>query len=192
MTPEQDSGGAIARVATLEPTTIPGIFRHYLRDLIYGANDGLVTTFAVVAGVTGGDLSARVVLILGLSNLLADGFSMGASNYLSIRSHEAAREAEGLDIEETHAIRHGAATFGAFILAGAVPLLAYLLPAGIADRFASATVFTLATMFGVGATRALVTERRWWTSGCEMLAVGAAAAAVAYGVGAAAAALSAG
>jgi len=32
--------------------------RHYIRDLVYGANDGIITTFAVVAGVTGGELSA--------------------------------------------------------------------------------------------------------------------------------------
>jgi VIT1/CCC1 family predicted Fe2+/Mn2+ transporter len=58
--------------------------RHYIRDLIYGANDGVITTFAVVAGVTGGALSARAVLIVGVANLLADGLSMGVGNYLSI------------------------------------------------------------------------------------------------------------
>ena len=62
------------------------ILQHYLGDLVYGANDGIVTTFAVVAGVAGAGLSVRVVLILGISNLLADGFSMGSSNYLAIRS----------------------------------------------------------------------------------------------------------
>ena len=53
----------------------------YLRDWVYGGIDGAVTTFAIVAGVVGADLSARVVLILGAANLLADGFSMAAGNY---------------------------------------------------------------------------------------------------------------
>lgn len=53
----------------------------YLRDWIYGGIDGTVTTFAVVAGVTGADLSSRIVIILGLANVLADGFSMAASNF---------------------------------------------------------------------------------------------------------------
>jgi hypothetical protein len=70
--------------------------RHYLGDLIYGANDGIITTFAVVAGVEGGALSASAVLIVGVANLLADGLSMGAGNYLSIRSREGARAAQGL------------------------------------------------------------------------------------------------
>ena len=48
-----------------------------LEDFVYGATDGAVTTFAVVAGVIGASLSSSVVLILGFANLLADGFSMG-------------------------------------------------------------------------------------------------------------------
>src|SRR3989337_3094736 len=58
----------------------------YIKDLIYGANDGIITTFAVVAGATGASLSPMVVIILGFANLLADGVSMGAGNYLGIKS----------------------------------------------------------------------------------------------------------
>ena len=54
---------------------------NYLRDWVYGGIDGAVTTFAIVAGVVGAELSAGIVLILGLANLLADGFSMAAANY---------------------------------------------------------------------------------------------------------------
>lgn len=57
-----------------------------LRDAIYGAIDGTVTTFAVVAGVAGAQLSERVVIILGVANLLADGFSMAVSNFLGTRA----------------------------------------------------------------------------------------------------------
>lgn len=54
---------------------------NYLRDWIYGGIDGAVTTFAVTAGVAGASLSPTIVLILGLANLIADGFSMAAANY---------------------------------------------------------------------------------------------------------------
>lgn len=61
--------------------------RHsYLRDWIYGGIDGAVTTFAVVAGVVGAGLSAQVILVIGAANILADGFSMAASNYLGTKS----------------------------------------------------------------------------------------------------------
>ncbi len=58
----------------------------YLPDFVYGGIDGSVTTFAIVAGVTGASLSPTIVLILGFANLFADGFSMAVSNYLSTKS----------------------------------------------------------------------------------------------------------
>jgi|SRR5918996_3517340 VIT1/CCC1 family predicted Fe2+/Mn2+ transporter len=53
-----------------------------IEDFVYGATDGAVTTFAVVAGVVGASLSPSIVLILGFANLFADGFSMSIGNYL--------------------------------------------------------------------------------------------------------------
>lgn len=55
--------------------------RGVLRDAVYGAIDGAVTTFAIVAGVAGAGLSPFIVVVLGLANVLADGFSMAAANY---------------------------------------------------------------------------------------------------------------
>lgn len=59
-----------------------------LGDFVLGGVDGVVTTFAVVAGGAGGQLSTAAVIILGLANLAADGFSMGISNYLATRSRQ--------------------------------------------------------------------------------------------------------
>lgn len=53
----------------------------HLRDFVYGAIDGAVTTFAIVAGVQGAGLPHGIILALGTANVLADGFSMAASNY---------------------------------------------------------------------------------------------------------------
>src|ERR1044072_7380007 len=64
----------------------------YLRDFVYGAIDGTVTTFAVVAGVEGASLSATVVIILGIANLVADGFSMAVSTFLGSRAEAQQRE----------------------------------------------------------------------------------------------------
>lgn len=58
----------------------------YLRDWIYGGIDGAVTTFAIVSGVVGADLSTKVILILGAANIVADGFSMAASNYTGTKA----------------------------------------------------------------------------------------------------------
>lgn len=55
----------------------------WMSDFVYGGIDGSVTTFAVVAGVEGAQLSTAIVLILGFANLFADGFSMGVGKYSS-------------------------------------------------------------------------------------------------------------
>lgn len=166
-----------------EPNELRGLAQHYLKDLVYGANDGIITTFAVVAGVTGAQLEPRIVLILGFANLLADGFSMGASNFLSIRSDEAVRLASGQAVLEPFPTRHSVATFVAFVIAGVVPLISYVMTLG-EYQFVAAVGMTLTTLFMVGAARSFVTDVRWWRGGLEMLTVGSIAAAVAYGVGA--------
>lgn len=75
----------------------------YLGDAVLGAVDGLVTTFAVVSGVSGGGLSSGVAILLGAANLLADGFSMAVGNYQRAKSDreyvELARREEEKHIE---------------------------------------------------------------------------------------------
>jgi VIT1/CCC1 family predicted Fe2+/Mn2+ transporter len=168
----------------VEPRGALQTARHYVRELVYGANDGLITTFAVVAGVAGGGLSASVVLICGAANLLADGLSMAVGNYLSIRSYESVLEAQGLPEEETYPARHGLATFAAFVVAGALPLLPYVTGENTAIRFALSTAVTLVSMFVVGALRSAISTVRWWVGGAEMLGLGAVVSAVAYCTGA--------
>ena len=58
----------------------------YLGDFVLGAVDGVVTTFAIVAGVAGAGLGAGVAMVLGVANMLADGLSMGAGNFLKARA----------------------------------------------------------------------------------------------------------
>lgn len=148
----------------------------HLPDVIYGANDGIVTTFAVISGVVGAKLSSSVILILGFASVLADGASMGASKYLSERSrHDVPRRAE--------ALRHGGITLLSFILAGGVPLVSYVLPFDARLQFPLACCLTAALLFGLGAGRALFTRRGWLRSGLEMFLVGTGAALLAYLIG---------
>ena len=58
----------------------------YLKDIVFAANDGIVTTFAVVAATVGGALDPATILVVGIANLFADGFSMASGNYLGTRS----------------------------------------------------------------------------------------------------------
>src|SRR3989344_9289396 len=91
----------------------------YIGEFVYGANDGIVTTFAIVAGVAGAQLSNAIVIILGFANLIADGISMAASNYLATKSEQGYLERK----KERHdhlkkPLKGAAITFLGFVLLG--------------------------------------------------------------------------
>jgi VIT1/CCC1 family predicted Fe2+/Mn2+ transporter len=91
-------------------------FQNYFKEVIYGGIDGIITTFAVVAGFSGAalsndtttQLSFLVVLLFGLANLFADGVSMGLGNFLSVKSdqdlYKAARKKEVAKVTKNFAL----------------------------------------------------------------------------------------
>ena len=173
----------------VEPVGALATARHYIRELIYGANDGIITTFAVVAGVAGGGLPLSTVLIVGAANLFADGLSMGVGNYLAIKAHEDVLASQALPQQESSPLRHGAATFTAFVAAGSIPLVPYSIAPLPIDRFTASVVLTMLALFTVGASRSMISRAIWWRAGLEMFALGALVAGVAFASGSAVARL---
>jgi VIT1/CCC1 family predicted Fe2+/Mn2+ transporter len=158
-----------------------GGFGHYLRDMVYGALDGVITTMAILAGSQGAALSARIGLILGLANLIGDGISMGASNYLGMRSEI---EQAGGSVTAEAPWRHGLATIAAFIVVGSFPLMAYVVaPLTGAPIFPLAVGLSVVGLAGAGIVRAVFVRKPPWRSALEMLAVGTLAGGAAYLVG---------
>lgn len=166
----------------------------WLREFVYGGIDGTVTTFAVVAGVAGAGLSPAVVLILGLANLLGDGFAMAAGNYLSTKADRHLEESRSEDPDRPSA-KHAAeriarraafVTFVSFVVLGAVPLAPFAIGfvvdlEGVA--FALSTVATGLVFAFIGVAKGRVTRRNVAYSVAETLVIGGAAAGVAFGVG---------
>lgn len=157
-----------------------------LRAAVYGANDGIITTFAVVAGVAGAGLSTKIVLIMGVSNLIADGIAMGLGDYLGEKS-EQDMEKGALGKRARGGVWHtGLVTFIAFGVAGLAPLLPYVFATSFGvslSLFNASLLCTAGALFVVGSLRSVFTYRAWWKSGLEMLAVGALAATAAYVLG---------
>lgn len=156
----------------------------YLKDIIYAANDGIITTFAVVAGVAGASLSPAIILILGIASLVADGFSMAVSDYLATKSEEDYLAKNGNGAGATRSKKAAIVTFFSFVIAGLLPILPYAFSIGSSDVFWVSVVFTGLTLFIVGACRVRWTGKNWFWSGLEMLFVGGIAALIAYFVGA--------
>ena len=95
---QQDHGHSLEEVAERlgKSTKV-----NFLSDAIYGAIDGAVTTFAIVAGVEGAGLPSHVIIALGAANIIADGFSMAASNYSGTKA-ELDERARIIETEERH------------------------------------------------------------------------------------------
>jgi VIT1/CCC1 family predicted Fe2+/Mn2+ transporter len=159
-------------------SSIKDIVRHYLSDIVYGGNDGIVTTFAVISGSAGANISLTAMLVITVVNLLADGFSMAASSFLAIRSKA---EAYGLHRGSIEPSRHALVTYVSFICFGAMPLVGYLIHDLLnVEAFLLSAILTGLTMFVLGALRSLVGIRRWFYTGFENLFVGTIASLVAY------------
>lgn len=155
---------------------------HYLRDIVGGANDGVITTMAIVAGVEGAALPKTVAIVLGLANLVADGLSMGASSYLALRSE---LDQLGIPSSVERPMRHGMATLVAFVIAGALPLAAF---AFVSDplRLLVAGFVAAVTLAFVGGARARFVRRGVFVCAAEMLVIGGLAGLAAWGIGVAA------
>lgn len=216
-----------------------------LGDIILGAVDGTVTTFAIICGVAGTGLEGGVLVafVLGLSNVIADGFSMAASNFLKARSDletidnyrqmeemhierfpeyekEEIREIYkrkgfsgslleqiteqicsnkkqwvntmltdewGLQLSSITPIRSAGFTFGAFILAGIIPLLPLLL--GLVSQISKNKIFLISGILTVivflvtGAFRGKTLQKSMLKSAFETLFIGGSAALIAFFVG---------
>lgn len=215
----------------------------YLKDMVYGSIDGIITTFAVVSGVVGASLSSSIIIILGLANLFADGISMAIGNYLSTKSEiekmEKSRKRHREDIknnpekekksieiilnksklsESTKTLlikeitenkeawedvlitseygdkiydinprKTAFATFLSFVVAGFIPILAFVLAATTGvfqdNSFQVAIILTAIALFSVGVIKARLVNKGVLRSGIETLLIGGLAALVAFGVG---------
>ena len=154
----------------------------YVRDAVFGANDGVVTTFAVVAGSAGAVLGFSVVLILGFANLFADGFSMAAGNYLGVKSGMEYEESSGIKkVGKDYPMAHAGVTFLAFNMAGFVPLIPYVFK--MESAFLWSGVFVAITFFILGVLKSIYTKKNLFVSGLEVFLVGGVASGVAYAVG---------
>ena len=156
--------------------------RHHISDIVYGANDGIITTFAVVSSAAGAGFSHQVIIILGIANLIADGFSMGASKYLSHVSETHANP-DDASLKKRSGPKDGAVTFVSFVIAGSLPLIPFLFPFVPQEEFLVSIAATGFALLFVGALRSYVTKQNPLWAGIEMLLVGGFAATIAYGLG---------
>ena len=210
-----------------------------VRDVIFGANDGLVSILALVAGVYGAVTESHVILIAGVAGAVAGAISMGAGAYVSSKSEKEVTEkeserkgtrrkrtpekereellkfyqAKGFKRQDAEAIaarvasemesraaytigeeigltseeswpptKAGTLTGLSFAIVSLIPVLPFALME-VTPAVITAVIASIATLFGVGASKAIFTRKSWIRSGLEMMAIGTLAAAVTYAIG---------
>lgn len=162
--------------------------KKYLAEFVYGGIDGTVTTFAVVAGAIGASLSSSVIIILGLTNLFADGFSMAISNYLSIKSDKELHQGHPHpQYNKKDPKKTALATFVAFVVIGCTPLIVFFLtpffPSLEQREFLYTSLITGIVFFSIGAMKGEIIGKKRIQSGAETLLIGGIAALIAFAVG---------
>ncbi len=142
-------------------------FRHHIAQFVYGATDGTVTTFAIVAGAQGASLGPKTALIMGFANLFADGLK---KKY----------RFSGVFVRSL-------VTFIAFVLAGAVPLTVYVYAFAASKSDGQFFIWSLILsglcFLLIGALKGLAVRRGIVKSMIETLMLGSSAAAIAYFAG---------
>ena len=210
-----------------------------LRDVIFGANDGLVSILALVAGVYGAITESHPILIAGIAGAVAGAISMGAGAYLSSKSEQEVVQKEtqrkgirkkqtpeeeiaelvrfystkgfkkgeaeaiakkvhakmelraeytvgeeiGLTSEESWPpVKAGILTGLSFAVASLVPILPFTFME-VTPAVITAATASVASLFAVGASKAIFTRKSWAISGLEMMVIGTLAAAATYVIG---------
>lgn len=148
-----------------------------IRDVVVAGNDGVVTTFAVVAGSLGASLSPSVVLILGFANLFADGLSMSTGAFLGVKS-ELEFEHQKLGKKP---FENGITTFISFVISGFIPLFPYLFK--IDNAFTISSILVCLTLLIIGVFRGIVTKKNVLSTVIENIIIGGVSAVVAFAVG---------
>jgi VIT1/CCC1 family predicted Fe2+/Mn2+ transporter len=159
-------------------------WNRYLGEFVYGSFDGVVTTFAVIAASAGASLSSAVIVVLALANLIADGFSMGSSAFLSDKAHGSDKLENGKTPKMV-----GLSTFIAFVLIGFLPAIPYLIDVVVGLGTNSTELFMVSSSMAVVAflmvalIKAKGDNSSPFRSIIETIGLGVLAAALAYFLG---------
>ena len=136
-----------------------------LRDMVLSANDGIITTFAIISGSAGANFSSHIIIVLGLANIFADAISMATSLYLGTQSEVEYEKSRG-DIhwrQDTPPLKQAFIAFFSFVLAGFMPLFPFLLD--LRYKFIISLVILVVSLLLIGGFQAIQSRRNWLKGG---------------------------
>lgn len=146
----------------------------FLSEFIYGSIDGLITTFAIIASSVGGNVPNMYMIIICFSSILADGYSMGVSRYLSYSAETS------ININKNH-ILSGIYTFISFVIIGILPILPFLFMVNY--EFEMSIFLTFILFIIIGYIKGKLLNNNIYKSILETFTLGVSASLISYFVG---------
>lgn len=151
----------------------------YIRTIIFGVEDSLVSTTGLIAGLGVGTSNKSVVIIGGMVAIAVEAISMGAGEYIS---DDAIEQASKLDRKRRRALTDGVIMLVSYFVAGLIPLLPVVFLSYPTSLYVS-VVFALCGLFALGYIKSKVLRTNPWRGALKVIIVGGLATALGIAVG---------
>ena len=150
----------------------------FVRNLIFGVEDSLVSTVGLLAGIAVGDVPPHTILLTGVVYIAVEALSMAVGSFLSEESvTEMEEKRPGVSVAFWGAL----VMFASFIIAGFVPLAPYLLVGG-GYALPASVIVSLVVLFGLGFAHGRMVKANSWSRALRMMLLGGGAILLGIGV----------
>lgn len=157
----------------------------FLKSLVYGGTDGIITMFNIISGVEGAKLNHLIIFLIGFGTLIGDAISMGFSDFLSFKADNKYQKNIDNNIKIVNdPKKNGIITFISFIMFGLIPLSCYLLYSKYSNnKYTNTFLSTIISLFILGSVQSIFTKEKWYKSGLYISFYGIIASSMSFGIG---------
>ena len=141
----------------------------FLRNLIFGVEDSLVSTVGLLSGIAVAGSSRNTIFLAGVGLIFVEAFSMGVGSFISEHAVESYTSKEKAD--HSHTTLGGVVMFVSYFFAGFIPLVPYMI-AKVDTAFWLSIAGSLIALFGLGVLTGKLFRLNIWSRGFQMLILG--------------------
>lgn len=162
----------------------------FLRDIIFGVHDALLTNIGIVTGFVAALQDNRLIVMAALIDVFISAFAMAFGTYLSRTSEDEYLKGQ-LDTDAhkevsdilANPVMAAVVMWFSYVISGLIPLIPFFFGLVPGEALKYAVVLALLVFFVVGVLKGLITRTSPWKSGLQFLAFGTFAAVVGYAIG---------
>lgn len=161
------------------------INNYFLRSIIYGGIDGIITMFNIISGITGAKLNSKYIFILGLAVLISDGLSMGISDYLSLKADIKLKQQYNKNelVSNVDPLKNGLITLFSFIIFGFIPIfLFFIFSNKKKNKYLPLIISVTISLFILGSIQSKYTNEYWYYTGTKLSIFGLLTAFVSFNI----------